>query len=403
MRLIGKNVILETETMTFYDEKIWFSEFQSGDFYYYDLRTQKTVLFCENPEKNFQRRAYGAIIKHKEYFYLIPLFAKKMYKIGLLGGCIEVINFDYNTDLIFESGHFFSALSAHLYNEKIYIIPAQVACIIEYDCNTGKIYCFENWEKKEFIKFEDEKLVCRKTSLINNKIYIPYCKGNKVAVFDLRTKKIVVNTVGSEKCSYSAICLSGDFFWLAPRNGYKAVSWNEKTNFTRECDLVEKKKLKKNTYGEILALEKKVLVMPINEKVILSIDCFGGRVSELNCGNTDMGGVSYCKNKDMIYIFSMQSGKLYIYNTACGVIEEKYMIAPLDIENAFRKESSKVYRILHNYCDTNINILHEDYNEALNSFCDYIKKLDDNKSYEERNDKNGKNIWTYSIDTYRST
>lgn len=343
MRMIGQDVIMETENLFFCDNRIWFTEFRSGDFYFYDLVTKETTLFCKNPAEHSQSRAYGSIVKEKEYFYLIPFYADKMYKIGRLDQSVEAVDLNCMEDTpSFQEGYLSSSLSAHVYNGKIYVISALVSCVIEYDCSSGQVSYYGNWEEKGFAKYQDE-IVCCKSLLFENKIYIPYCKGNLVAVFDLKTKDFKIYTVGSGECRYSAIGMSGDDFLLMPRRNDRYVCWNDRTGCVRELDDSEKSDLKNSIFEDM-----------------------------------DFSGINGCRQEEMIYLFSMQTGKLYLYDTLYKEIEERYISAPSGEADEFRKVNSAVYKAFHEGSDIHMSVLREDYNDAVHDLIGYIEE--ENKS-----------------------
>ena len=391
MRIVEDKVILETETIFYENHCLWFTEMTSGDFYCYDLQKEEAALICENPEKRTQSRLYGDIVKQGDFFYLIPFWAERMYKISTFDHSVTAIDLNLEGYAgTFQYGAVSSSLSAHVYQEKIYIIPVQAPIVIEYDCLSGEIVYFESWEQEDCIKNVDELAVCRKTLLADHKIYIPYCKGNYVAIFDLKTKKTDLCMVGSEKCSYAAMCLAENEFWLAPRKSGPLVCWNSTENVVREY---KEFKADDSGFHDILAVGRELILLPSESGTVLKMDMATGDMQELACDDAEVGGMSCCRDHECVYLFSQQSGKLYLYHSAVQTVEKRYILAPGDVADQFKKEQSFLYRAIHGEKNLNAELFCEDYREAVNDFLHYVDQKKEEGGQKDQPDENGRRIW----------
>ena len=75
---------LSFENFICYDDKLWFTDIETNEFYYYDLKEKETVFICEIAEElGYKQRLFGSIIQYDNSMYLIPFEAEYMYKVDL--------------------------------------------------------------------------------------------------------------------------------------------------------------------------------------------------------------------------------------------------------------------------------------------------------------------------------
>lgn len=350
------------ETMEFYDNKIWFSEWNCNELYYYDLDSKNVELFVKlETEETYGDRLFGAIIICNGYIYLFPFLGKNIYKINIVDrNVITISNFPVN-----------GILSAHLYENHIFMISGQFPSFYDMDCETDEIRAYSQWgDMLNNVSLTDDNAYFRKTFLKDGKVYAPLTKGNAIVVFDIMNKTFDVHIVGEKGDSFSSICYDGENFWLAPRKLNNIILWNEEKDFSKKYKFED---LDMPSFGDIVLIHDEIYLLPFGGKNVIALDKCTRNIKKVN--NTDMGRVCKCIRDDMIFLFSSQRHKLYIYHQREKSYEEDTIaLDTLDME--YLNQSSAVRKIL-----TNINeaikygkiIFGENYKNALQ---DYIHLID---------------------------
>lgn len=363
------------ENFIVYHNRLWFTDIKSNGFYYYDFSTEETVLICEILEEEPKGRLFGSIILEDNIVYLIPFTATSMYKINLETKDYRKITFRSYKEKS-EDNHYVKFLSAHKYENKIYMIPSTYPAIVEYDCETERMAYYDSWMQdiKRFIRF-DEKSFFRKSLLIDKKIYIPLCVGNAVLIFDLEKKQQIFKEVGSKKCSFSDICYDGQEFWLLPRRTGSFVRWNERLGKYKEIKNNICTSSSEPVFNAIIYFDHKIIILLSGNNKVYGIDSDKNEILEYN--NYTLNNDSclrHYKSNDMLYLFSFQSRKLYTYSESNGKFDCESIKIPKDYFVERQKRISATYRLIHGLYNGMADILSEDYKDALDEYIKYIVK-----------------------------
>lgn len=394
MKKIDKRIKATFENAIFYENKIWFTELECNEFYCYDFFTQKTELICKfSQEIEYKSRLFYTIIPFKNYMYLTPFYASKIYKVNILNGEVKEINLlnfnNFNTKMkenYYEDAAKF--MSAHFYKNIIYFLPASFPAIAELNCDTDEIRYYTDWIVRIKEKYvSSERSFFRKTLFLNGKIYMPLCKGNAVVIFDIDNKKFYIKEVGNIGCSYSSICYDGKDFWLSPRGKGAIVSWNEKTGKFQEYENFPNRYIKiHGGYGDIIYLNGEVFLIPMSSTTVLRVNIKNCIVEKYNLDGEDNGFMCQFKNDKSLFLFSAQSGFLYIISLSNMHIEKRSIYLPKNQEEYHKKYTSNFYRVIKKEKIINLNIFEEEYDDSLKDYFQWICK----QNAELYNDKNSR-------------
>ncbi len=376
---------LSFENFICYDDKLWFTDIETNEFYYYDLKEKETVLICEIVEElEYKQRLFGSIIQYNNSMYLIPFEAEYMYKVDLDTNTYKQIDIINHENECKGDIHYLKFLSAHVYENKIYMIPVTYPAIIEFDCVTEEVAYYDSWVKliDKYYLFDDAAFF-RKTLLLGKKIYAPLCAGNAVMVFDIDSKQSVFKVVGSKQCSFSGISQMGNDFWLSPRRDGPVVKWNEKLNICEEyTDFIGKEKGNCG-FSDIFCLNNQLLIIPLMGKTLYEIDCATGKVLHyIKDLFLEYNGFDFTIYKRKLYLFALHTKCLSIINPITNEINYQNIRIDNKCYEKRRKKKSFTYHILHNLCLTNESVLEDDYENALQEYIYYSQKEKNNITFQ---------------------
>lgn len=368
------NFLLGTENMIYIEGKIWFTEYSSNELYCYDIQNNITTFICEFPEEESREaRLFGSMVLYKNKLYLVPFAARNMYSVDLLTYKIQKIDIVSRIDVEYNSYDGKAKfISAHLYNNCIYMVGASFPGIIEYNCETKKTKCYQEWIGL-LIKYThfDDGAYFRKSVIVNNVIYIPYCKGNGVLAFNVCDKTFIDYEVGSEKCSYSSICFEKGVFWLAPRRKGPIVCWNindkkwsEYENYPK--DLV----LQDMSFSDIITSEGYVYLIPLNCNQLVVFNKCSFEI-EGTFADRGISRASLCLLDEAMCFFDLRENKLILFREGYG-FEERVLIMPNVCIKKHLKETDRYKQLEKNMLSSRI-ILEKDKND-LDMLLQYLVK-----------------------------
>jgi len=373
-------ILLSCENATLYGDFIWMTDTGCNELYRYNPLTGESEEVCKfDAESEYGKRLFGTIVTYKEYLYLIPFTAEKMYRVGISDDSVKEISLETCTEKTNNTGGDKRvSLSAHLYNDVIYILPTVGDEIISYNCKSEEINYYGGLRNIIQSKWNTDIItVCRKTAMVDESIYIPVCDANLVIIFNAVTNETDVVKVGSEKCRYSSICFDGENFWLSPRGEGPVVMWShENPNVWVEYNDIPKEfSDRKKGFGDILYLDEEIVLLPIEGNGMVSINK-NNRVMKFHSFNEDgVRMMSYCKDKNNLYIFSV-NGFFATMDLVERKIERKQLYLPKEKETYHRIRNSQSYKLLHGTGDAANIFLKEEYAGELEDYIKYISRLE---------------------------
>ncbi len=390
MKTIGNKIKVTYENAVFFSDKLYFTDMHRNEMCAYDITTDETELICKVDSEESQMRLFGAIISKCDEMYLVPFSAKCMYKVNVNTGEYESIQFksvSSNTAFSYLSTAKF--LSAHLYEDKIYLMPVSYPAIVEYNCTTGEIQYYDSWLEEAVIDYNpDENALFRKTMLLGDYIYAPFCGKNAVLKFNVITKETQILSVGSKDCAYSSICFDGKCFWLSPRGVTPVVRWNEENDEVREyTEFPEHCNLKPGSFANIFALNDFIVLLPMNAEMAVQTDVRSGEMQEFKLNTAGISNMSYCESEEAIYFFAANKGLLFIYDKETGHCEERYISFPDDIEKEWQMGRLYSYNVFRGKKEAIKTLFTEDYNEALQDYIGYACREEQSRDLQNENSK----------------
>ncbi len=386
---------LSFENFICYDDKLWFTDIETNEFYYYDLKEKETVFICEIAEElGYKQRLFGSIIQYDNSMYLIPFEAEYMYKVDLHTRTYKQIDIVDHKNERKGDVHYLKFLSAHICENKIYMIPVAYPAIVEFDCVTEEVAYYDGWVKfiDKYYLFDDAAFF-RKSLLLDKKIYAPLCAGNAVMVFNIESKQSVFKVIGSKKCSFSGICQMGDNFWLSPRRNGPIVKWNEKSNISEEYSSSVCEEKRGIGFSDIFCFDNKLLIVPIMGKTLYEINCATGKVLYyINDLFQEYNDFDFTIYKKELYLSAIYAKCLMVINP----INNKINYQNISLDDKYyekrRKKKSFTYHVLHDFCTANERVLEDDYENALQEYIYYSQGKKSNKEC-QTTIGSGKNIY----------
>ncbi len=264
IRIMFDNFIVE-------DELLYFTEYRFNCFCIYDL-IKKSIIFTafldDEPER--RDRLFASIIHYKNFVYLIPFIAGKIYKINLENNTIKGI--DLQNDIFEKSGNHSiyggKFLSAHCYENKIYMFPAMFPAVAILDAENDKIDYFDDWVNQLSENGKNkEKGFFRKTKIINGMIYAPCIRTNKLLKMNPSNCNYDILTISNDGEGFSSICTDGQSLFLLSRLGSTLTVWDERKGNTNTY----KGNWPSKTYAaDIVCLRDRILCFPLTREGVLN-------------------------------------------------------------------------------------------------------------------------------------
>lgn len=350
MKKVDKKIAATFANILFFDNKIWFTEWNCNELYYYDLKKQEVVFFCKfNEEDEYGTYLFGEILLYKNYFFVIPASASNLYRINIETREIKRISLMIKKSL--SSVNLAKFVSAQIVDEKLFLIGSSCPLIIEYNCESEEVLYFS--DELKFISQDniyDTATFVRKTFLVGKKIYIPLCTKNYVGIFDTEKRKMVYQKVGVDGYGYSSMC--GDYqgnFWLIPQNEGSVVHWKEKEDEWKKIDFPANYIPVKKSFSNCAFFEKQVWLFPLNAKGVWTIKCKKDQLNLYDGIKKEADQMHVCYTKEKLFCFSQKENQLYIIKKNCKYVESFDVFLPEERINYHQDNNYEIKIILEYY------------------------------------------------------
>ena len=238
------------EDLVVEEEYSWFTCWNYNSLFKMENKSDKAecVLSFENEELG-EERLFSKIVCDKNKLYFIPLRSKALYSYDKENG--DVSRFDIEEARLgkIEGYSGWNFYSAHLYNNKIYMLPYQRKNLLIFDIET---------ETFEYIDIQYDEYMKDKSNyggrfifqslLVEDKIYAPLAGNSSVACFDLKDNTIKYYLIESENQGFADISYDGKNMIIVPLVGYEIIKWNHKENIVIKKVVIDKKGNDKITF-----------------------------------------------------------------------------------------------------------------------------------------------------------
>ncbi|MGN0132273.1 MAG: hypothetical protein ACI4AA_07530 [Lachnospiraceae bacterium] len=306
---------LTTENMLFNDDKIWFTEIDNNELYYYDVKTQKITQYYRFEMEN-ESRLFGALVYNEPWICCVPFGAEAVYALNTDTGEVRRKEIIKPLEGMYDGyTHIAKFMFAGCHHGHIFMVGASYPAIAEYDIEKNDIVYHSEWfsSLSRYFKTKDNAIF-RKCTILNGQIYAPSCKGNAVLKFNMDTYEYQIYQVGDEKCNYSSICYDGEDFWLSPRNTGGIVEWNEENeDFEVYRKYPDRLVMNQNSFNDIIITSRgQIILLPGNANMFLYIDKKNKNICEYDKTLRNCKGVSFCEDTkgNSQYLFSTEENLL---------------------------------------------------------------------------------------------
>lgn len=363
-----KEVKVLFESFTVNQNMLYFAEYRFNAVFSYNLLTEELQLISVIEEEKMDgTRLFSEIIYDNNCLYLIPFYARNVYKINLLNKSVTPVYMELSNKKSEKDLKVPTFSSARLYNNHIYMFSSAIPTVVEYSTITGKVTYYNNWwNEKDYILCPNETAFFRKTYIYQNIIYAPLCKTNAVLKMNLDDKSIEMVKVGERNKGFSGICFDGSDFWLCPRKDDVITKWNEDNEEVQYYNIKEE-----NTYNaaDIVCVNKQIWMLPVFDDYIYKME---DNCMQRALVNQKGQWCSIFVSEGIIYIFVGNESKLYEINYY-NEIKEKELYYPIEIQRGFCQYLSSINSAI--LTDSPISIINEDYCDNLMEFIRYVRSI----------------------------
>ena len=127
-------------------------------------------------------------------------------------------------------GRFFNAV---IYYKTIHLIGSHYPAIVSINLETTEIktsalHLYESLKKNK--EMFDDCYIRKDFAIVGEKLYAASCVSNQVLIYDLKTQKACLETVGDSYMRFSGIVFDGENFWLTARRYMEFYRWDVKTS-----------------------------------------------------------------------------------------------------------------------------------------------------------------------------
>ena len=342
---------------------LYFTDYRYNYFGIYDLANDKLITvkyFDDEIENRF--RLFGTMIHYDMYIYLIPFYAKRIYKINLSDFSAIGISLSYEQteSTTFDERKDGKFLSAHCINDKIYIFPGLFPAIAILDTSTDEITYVNDWvEYISGVGRADEKGFFRKTLYFNNIIYAPINKCNRILKFNPDTLDINILTISDADEGFSSVCTDGEIFYILSRKGCKITKWNEKTG----CVSLEEGGWPSDVYSSnVVYFNGEIMCFPMTKELV---QCFGqdGIVSAGFFEDKASFEIQANSYADVLYVMNYRDG--YLYDVSEKGVSRRELLFDDELWDRYKFYYSDIYKMVKN---KRVNMITESDNANLNAF-----------------------------------
>ena len=231
--LLNKKIKNEDRSIYFYDcayegNELWFVAGNYNGLYKMDISSGKVEYIGRVPDEDvISNSLYANIFKIRDDIWMIPSRAKEIARYNLKENKfhkIKLSNFKISKTAKFNS--------AHVYKNKIYMIPWNFEGIVCLDLDNESVTVDSRFIKllEEKYGYKEKMSYVHKSCLVDKYIYMPIYNTNIIIEYNLMTKKIKDYQIGDESLKFGSIVYDGNNFWLIPRTNGPIVSWDKKNN-----------------------------------------------------------------------------------------------------------------------------------------------------------------------------
>lgn len=186
-----------------------------------DLNSGDCTYICMFDEQINKKRLYTSAHKIGGKIYFVPFSADRIAVYepesnNLYGIDIDTVDsgkyYFYKRNAKFNSGI--------IVENNLYMIPCTFPGLIKIDTNIDKVEYLNDWVIDEELDFRTHPI------LVDNKIYVPCTKGNKLLCFDIGEGKGKIIALQTKQSCWWSMCRMGEGFWLSPRKPGPILFWN---------------------------------------------------------------------------------------------------------------------------------------------------------------------------------
>jgi len=246
----------------------------------------------------------------------------------------------------------FSGVAAH--GNFVYFMPFNYPAIARMNVNTREIAYFSDWiEPVKKLTSTPQDAFFFAPVVVGDHIWAATCCGNGVLMFDTKTCKSKVYTVGKKSYRYNNIVFDGENFWLIPRTNTDTpvIKWNPQKGIIKEFSQLyaEKNPASNNSFNGFY-LNGYIWLMPLHSAHALKICVTTDDMGIVNDFEADCNEARARQKKfdisalhgDHIYAYKARNQTLIVYNAETKERSDNPMRYPADISEILCKEFKKI-------------------------------------------------------------
>ena len=231
--LLNDENAMKDKTIYFYDcaiedNRLWFVAGNYNSLYEMDMNSGKVNLLGRIPnEDGISLSLYANMFKVGDNIWMIPSRAKEIAKYNLIEKKFSKIKLKEGEGSKTEKFY-----SAHLYENKIYMIPWNfegIVCLNLEDESIRIDDSFINYLNEKY-NYDSNTAYVRKSCMVGEKIYMPIYETDIVIEYNVKNKLFKEYCLNNKNIKVSSIVHDGYKFWLIPRLSGMIVSWNKNDN-----------------------------------------------------------------------------------------------------------------------------------------------------------------------------
>ncbi len=216
------------------ENNLWFFSKSYNGLYVLDLLTEELQWKGRVPfEATYTSQLYNKIVYWENKLFLIPFFAHRIAVYDISTSEFEAIDLPFAES---ENGRFFK--TACLYHDKLFLFPMYDTNIVRIDLKLMEIKITNQWAEdvKPYLLNKGNPIYFSVSyAMQEGNIFLPLRYAYAVLELDCETMETTIHVIKEAMQEYGAICLDGDYFWLAPDMGRGVVvKWNRQ-NDHKEC------------------------------------------------------------------------------------------------------------------------------------------------------------------------
>ena len=212
------------EDAYFDGEKLWFASSSLNGLFCLNIESGETFLKGTFPgEDTHGVRLFSKVIEINNKLFFIPFNATCIIEYDFENQDFRRIELE-NREV---KGKF---LSYSVYDEYIYLMPRSYGSIVRYNFFTDQIEYMKSWNHMVCKYSKENDIWFRDIERKDNTLYCPFYQKNLMFKFDLKSEKIEICEIGKENDIFMSIKFDGENFWLIPNHIQEIGCWNEAKN-----------------------------------------------------------------------------------------------------------------------------------------------------------------------------